>query len=195
MPLRSTQTKTAGRQTSRRSASSLRESVLEMLKDDHKRVKKAFRDFEKLDPHEEPERCAEIVEQTCSELEIHAQLEEELFYPAVRENIADADLVAEAEVEHKSAKQLIADLKNMSPEDEKYAATFKVLGEYVKHHVREEEQEMFKQLERTKIDWSAMLEAMQSRRQEMIGEGGMAPEPALEIESPKRRAAPSRGRR
>lgn len=153
--------------------SSLRESVLEMLKDDHKRVKKAFRDFEKIDPHEDPERASEIVEQTCSELEVHAQLEEEIFYPAVRENISEADLVAEAEVEHKSAKQLIADIRSLSPDDEKYAASFTVLGEYVKHHIREEEQEMFKQLERAKIDWSAMLESMQQRRQTLMDEHGM----------------------
>lgn len=196
MPLRSTQTKTAGRQTARRSASSLRESVLEMLKDDHKRVKKAFRDFEKLDPHEEPERAAEIVEQTCSELEVHAQLEEEIFYPAVRENISEADLVTEAEVEHKSAKQLIADIRNLSPDDEKYAASFTVLGEYVKHHIREEEQEMFAQLERAKIDWGGLLEAMQSRRDELMGEHGMEdPMSAREAGSAQKHAQERGGRR
>lgn len=173
MPLRSPHTRTTGRQTARRSIASLRESVLEMLKDDHKRVKKAFRDFEKIDPHEDPERAAELVEQTCSELEVHAQLEEEIFYPAVRENISEADLVAEAEVEHKSAKQLIAEIRNLSPDDEKYAASFTVLGEYVKHHIREEEQEMFKQLERAKIDWGGMLESMQQRREQLMGEHGM----------------------
>lgn len=195
MPLRSTQTKTAGRQTARRSASSLRESVLKMLKDDHRRVKKAFRDFDRLDPHEEPERCAEIVEQTCNALEIHARLEEEIFYPAMREKIADADLVAEAEVEHKSAKQLIADIRTLSPEDEKYVASFTVLGEYVKHHIREEEQEMFAQLERAKIDWSSLLEAMQGRRDELMGEHGMDPASARGAASAQKQAAERSGRR
>lgn len=190
MPLRSTQTRTTGRQTARRSVASLRESVLDMLKDDHKRVKKAFRDFEKIDPHEDPERAAELVEQTCSELEVHAQLEEEIFYPAVRETISEADLVTEAEVEHKSAKQLIADIRGLSPEDEKYAASFTVLGEYVKHHIREEEQEMFKQLERAKIDWSAMLESMQQRRQELMAEHGMEAD-AAKASAPARPRAPA----
>lgn len=187
MPLRSTQTRTTGRQTARRSVASLRESVLDMLKDDHKRVKKAFRDFEKIDPHEDPEGAAELVEQTCSELEVHAQLEEEIFYPAVREAISEADLVTEAEVEHKSAKQLIADIRSLSPEDEKYAASFTVLGEYVKHHIREEEQEMFKQLERAKIDWSGILESMQQRRQELMAEHGME----ADEDAPARPRAPA----
>jgi hypothetical protein len=175
MPIRSTHSKTSERaKTARGSASGMRESVLQMLKDDHKKVKKAFRDFEKLDPHEEPERCAELVTRTCTELEIHAQLEEEIFYPAVRQALKEHDLLEEAEVEHTSAKMLIANLRGMSPEDEKYGATFTVLGEYVKHHIQEEEKEMFAQIERSKIDWSGLHEAMQSRHEELMAEHGMS---------------------
>ena len=158
----------------RRSAASAREAVLEMLKDDHKRVKKAFRDFEKLDAQEDSEECADLVAQTCTDLEVHAQLEEDLFYPALRGNLQEEDLLDEAEVEHKSAKMLIAELKDMSPDDEKFSATFTVLGEYVKHHIREEETEMFQQLERAKIDWAGLLESMQNHRQELMAEFGGA---------------------
>jgi hypothetical protein len=167
----------------------MRESVLQMLKDDHKHVKKAFRDFEKLDPHEEPERCAELVGRTCTELEIHAQLEEELFYPAVRQAIKEHDLLEEAEVEHNSAKMLIGNLRGMSPEDEKYSATFTVLGEYVKHHIQEEEKEMFAQIERAKIDWSGLYEAMQSRHEELMAEHGMSE--AMEGEEAMASASPA----
>lgn len=182
MAIRSSQPKTTERaKSTRRSASGTRESVLQMLKDDHKQVKKAFRDFEKLDPHEEPERCAQLVEQTCNELEIHARIEEDLFYPAVRQAIQDEDLMHEAEVEHKSAKMLIEELRGMSPQDEKFGATFTVLGEYVKHHIQEEEKEMFSQLERAKVDWAGLLEAMQSERQELMSDYGIGDSEAAEM--------------
>ncbi|MGE5384348.1 MAG: hemerythrin domain-containing protein [Betaproteobacteria bacterium] len=153
-----------------RADSTARNIILTMLKDDHKRAKKAFRDFEKLDPHEDAEECRALVEQTCGELEVHAALEEELFYPAARNYLSEEDLIDEAEVEHASLKSLIQQLKNMEPEDEKYAATFTVLGEYVKHHVREEENEMFPQLGRAKMDWKGLCDEMNSRREELMQE-------------------------
>ena len=120
-----------------RNNSAAKNEIIEELKEDHKRAKQAFRAAEKLDAEEDGEELKAIVDQTCAELEVHAQLEEELFYPAAREALKEADLVDEAEVEHGSAKALIAQLREMSPEDEKYAATFKVLGEYINHHVKE----------------------------------------------------------
>jgi Hemerythrin HHE cation binding domain len=150
-----------------RPATKAREDILKMLKDDHRKAKKAFRDFEKLDPAEDPEACQQIVEQTCAELTLHATLEEELFYPAARGVIREEDLIDEAEVEHMTAKQLIAQLQGMGPEDDKYAATFKVLGEYIEHHVKEEENEMFPQLTRAKLDWESLLEEMNERRAEL----------------------------
>lgn len=159
-----------------RNNSSARNEILEMLKEDHKRVKKAFRDFEKIDIDSDPESAQALVEQTCAELELHATLEEDVFYPAVRQAVKEEDLVEEAEVEHDSAKQLIAQLREMSPEDPKFAATFTVLGEYVKHHIKEEEGEMFEQLGRSKVDWQAVLEEMMERRAELEQELGLAEE-------------------
>lgn len=153
-----------------RADSTARNIILTMLKDDHKRVKKAFRDFEKLDPHENAEECRKLVQHTCGELEVHATLEEELFYPAARAYLNEEDLIDEAEVEHASAKALIAQLKGMDPDDDKFAATFKVLGEYIKHHIREEENEMFPQLGRAKLDWQGMSEEISSRREELMQE-------------------------
>lgn len=159
-----------------RNNSSARNEILEMLKDDHKRVKKAFRDFEKIDVESDPETAQQLVEQTCAELELHAMLEEELFYPAVRQALKEQDLVEEAEVEHDSAKQLIAQVRDLSPDDPKYKATFTVLGEYVKHHIKEEEGEMFEQLGRSKVDWQGVLEDMMERRVQLERELGLSEE-------------------
>lgn len=152
-----------------RSNANARNEIIDMLKEDHKRAKKAFRDFEKLEPTDE--RAQQIVEQVCNELTLHTTLEEELLYPAAKEALKEADLVNEAEVEHASAKDLIEQLKSMSPDDEKYAATFTVLGEYIKHHVKEEENEMFPQLQKVRgLDWESLCDEMNGRRQELMQE-------------------------
>jgi hypothetical protein len=156
-----------------RNNSKARSEVLEMLKEDHARVKKAFRDAQKLDSEEDREELQMIVEQTCAELEVHARLEEELFYPAVRAAIKDTELLEEAEIEHASAKALIAQLREMMPDDAKYAATFKVLGEYVKHHIKEEEKEMFEQLNRSRIEWEELQQQMLTMRETLMGEMGL----------------------
>jgi hemerythrin superfamily protein len=129
---------------SARTATAARTDVLKMLKDDHKKAKKAFQEFERLAKQDNGDDCQALVAQTCAELALHTTLEEELFYPAIRAALREQDLVDEAEVEHACAKTLIADLQQLTPEDRTYAATFKVLGEYVQHHVKEEESEMFR---------------------------------------------------
>ncbi len=157
-----------------RNNSAAKNEIIEELKEDHKRVRQAFREAEKLDAEEDGEELKEIVDQTCAELEVHAQLEEELFYPAAREALKEADLVDEAEVEHNSAKALIAQLREMSPEDEKYAATFKVLGEYVNHHIKEEENEMFPGLQgRSGAAWEEVQQQMEVRREQLMSEMGL----------------------
>jgi hypothetical protein len=156
--------------------SSAREQVLELLKDDHKHVKKHFREFEKMDPEQDPQACQELAMRVCDELEVHAQIEEDLFYPAARKALAEKegeDLIDEAEVEHHSAKQLMAELRALAPQDPKFKATFTVLGEYVKHHVKEEESEMFDQLGRAKIQWEPLLQDMLDRQQELKSEKGL----------------------
>jgi hypothetical protein len=151
-----------------------------MLKADHKKVKKAFKDFETLDPEQDAEQCEMLVQQTCADLEVHAELEEQVFYPAAREAIKEQDLLDEAEVEHMTAKVLIEQLKGMSAEDEKFAATFKVLGEYVNHHVKEEENEMFEQLKGTGVDWDDVLEQMKMQRARLLEEKGLPAEEEAE---------------
>jgi hypothetical protein len=166
----------SSRSSSTGRGSSPKSQIVAMLKADHKKVKKAFKDFEKLDPHEDPEACRSLVEQTLAEIEVHAELEEQLFYPAARGAVKEEELIDEAEVEHMTAKVLIEQLKGMQPEDEKFAATFKVLGEYINHHVQEEEGEIFKQLTAGGAEWDTVLEEMQAQREQLMEEKGMPAE-------------------
>jgi hemerythrin-like domain-containing protein len=166
-PRSTSQSTTGTGRAASRAQSSARSEIIDMLKDDHKRAKKAFRQFEKLDPHEDAEECQALVEQTCAELKVHTALEEELLYPAARRLLSEEDLIDEAEVEHATAKSLIEQLGRLKPDDEKYGATFKVLGEYVNHHVKEEENEMFPRLVRAKGEWQELCDEMNSRREEL----------------------------
>lgn len=169
----------AGRGNSR-----AKNEIIEMLKEDHQRVKKAFKTAEKLHSQEQHEELQALVEQTCAEVEVHARLEEELFYPACREAVKEEDLIDEAEVEHGSAKALIQQLQGMSVEDPKYMATFTVLGEYLKHHIKEEESELFEQLSsgRSKVAWEELQQQMLTMRESLMAEMGLAGEEGEEQE-------------
>jgi hypothetical protein len=103
-------------------------------------------------------------------------LEEEIFYPAVRDKLEDSSLIDEAEVEHTVAKQLIGDLEEMTPDEELYDAKFTVPGEYVNHHVAEEEKEIIPQVKKAKVDLQALAKEIQQRKQELEQQAGVAPE-------------------
>ena len=143
--------------------------AIDMLKEDHEKVEKAFKEFEKMD-RQDAETCRQLIVTVCDDLKVHTSLEEEIFYPAVREAIEDEDIMNEASVEHETAKMLIEQLENMSADDPNYYATFTVLGEYVKHHIKEEQGEMFPQAKKSELDLEALAERMRSRKQELAGE-------------------------
>ena len=143
--------------------------AIKMLKEDHDRVEKAFKEFEKLD-REDTETARQLVTTVCEDLKVHTTLEEEIFYPAIREAIDDDDLMNEAAVEHETAKMLIEQLENMQPDDPNFHATFTVLGEYVKHHVKEEEDEMFPEARKTDLDFEELGARMRERKTELMGE-------------------------
>jgi DUF438 domain-containing protein len=136
--------------------------ALKLLKQDHDKVKKAVKKFEKMD--HESNAAQELAAQTIADIKLHAAVEEEVFYPALREAIDDDDLMNEAMVEHKSAKLLIEDLESMRPSDPMFAASFTVLGEYIDHHVKEEEGEMFKKARKAKVDLAALGEQIAARK-------------------------------
>lgn len=136
------------------------ESAIALLMEDHEYVKKAFRAFDKMDEEDQPA----LVKQVCAALKAHTRIEEEIFYPAVRKAIKDEDLMNEAEIEHDSAKALIKQLERMKPSDPKFAATFTVLGEYVNHHVKEEEDEMFPKARRARVNLKALGARLMGRK-------------------------------
>jgi len=146
---------------------------MEMLIADHREVQKMFKQFEKLKEQDDDQSKRDLVDLTCAELKVHTQIEEEIFYPAAREALAEGDLVAEALVEHNSAKELIAKLQGSDANAEEYAAMFTVLGEYVNHHIAEEQNEMFPKLKKADLDWDALTAQMQERKGQLQEEMGL----------------------
>lgn len=148
----------------------------DLLDSDHRAVKKMFKDYEELAgsrARSASQKKMDLARQICHELAVHAQLEEEIFYPALREVLKDTDLLAEAEVEHQSAKELISQIESMGEADEMFDAKVKVLGEYVDHHVKEERNEIFpKARSARKLDLFAMRDELETRKEELMAEMG-----------------------
>ncbi|QBE61608.1 hemerythrin domain-containing protein [Pseudoduganella lutea] len=149
------------------SATAKPRDAVALLKQDHDEVKAMFKQYEELGDRAFASK-QKLAEKICLELTKHAIAEEEIFYPAVRAEVDDADdLVDEATVEHASAKDLIAQIHAMDPHDDLYDAKVKVLGEYIEHHVKEEEQEMFPQAKKAGVDLVALGERIQARKDEI----------------------------
>ena len=173
-------------------ASKSKSDAIAMLKEDHEKVKKLFKQFERLHDDEEDEEAEEVAKQICAELTIHAKVEEEIFYPAVRAAVDDEDLLDEAEVEHATAKDLIAQIESESPSDDKYAAKVIVLGEYINHHVEEEQNEMFPKAKRAKLDMTALGQQIAARKQELKAEMGLEDDEEGEESAPPKKGATSK---
>jgi hemerythrin-like domain-containing protein len=147
--------------------------AVKLLVTDHKEVKALFKAYEKLvkDQANGDEKQA-IAHKICTLLTVHATIEEEIFYPAARDALPEADLVDEATVEHATAKDLIAQIESMSPGDDLYDAKVKVLNEYIDHHVKEEETELFPKVQKTKVDLDELGSELSSRKEELLAELG-----------------------
>ena len=149
----------------------------DLLDADHKAVKKMFMEYEELTEvsGNNKEKKRVLAEKICMELTVHAQIEEEIFYPAVRKAIKDELMMNEAQVEHASVKELISQIQEMNPSDPLFDAKVTVLGEYIDHHVKEERTEMFPKVRATKLNLVAMRETLQTRKEELMSElEGMA---------------------
>jgi hemerythrin-like domain-containing protein len=146
----------------------------DLLDADHKNVMKMFKEYEELTnsrARSAAQKKMDLARQICMELTVHAQVEEEIFYPALRGAIKDTDLLDEASVEHQSAKDLIAQLEDAGEADDMFDAKVKVLGEYVNHHIKEERGELFpKARSARKLDLMAMREELESRKEELMAE-------------------------
>lgn len=155
-------------ETKPKSAPKGAKDAIALLIEDHQEVKKLFKDFEKLmkEDGSDNEKAA-LVDKICNALTIHAQVEEEIFYPAVRAAIDDDDLMDEAYVEHAGAKDLIAQLEDMKPGDDHYDAKVTVLGENIDHHVKEEHDEMFPKARKAKVDMAGLGAQIMQRKKEL----------------------------
>lgn len=148
----------------------------DLLDADHKAVKKMFKEYDELTSSRARsalQKKKDLAMQICQELTVHAQVEEEIFYPALRAAMKDTDLLDEAAVEHQTAKDLIAQIQAASDPDEMFDAKVKVLGEYIDHHVKEERGEIFpKARAARKLDLVAMRDELEARKEELMSEMG-----------------------
>ncbi|MGZ8269975.1 MAG: hemerythrin domain-containing protein [Methylophilus sp.] len=136
-----------------------------LLRADHKLVSGLFEEYEKASTKVMKKK---IVSQICMELSVHAQVEEEIFYPAVKKALKDHELVPEASVEHATLKSLIAQVEGVEPDGEMFDAKIKVLSEYVQHHVKEEQDEMFPKAKSTQLNMMELGGQITARKQELI---------------------------
>lgn len=139
-------------------------SVTDMLREDHKKVKGLFKEFERTDDANARQRTAKMA---MTELEIHSKLEEELVYPAIRSEIDDEDLMDEALEEHHAVHGMIEELKTMKQRGEDYDAKFTELAENVKHHIQEEESKMLPKAEDSEIDWESLSSQVMKRKKQL----------------------------
>lgn len=150
------------------------QDAIALLMADHKQVRQLFARFEKLKAAGSNKEKSAIVEQVCDALTIHTQIEEQIFYPAVRKAIEDADLMDEALVEHAGAKELIEQLQGMDPGDDLYDAKVTVLGEQIDHHVKEEEGDMFPKAKKAKLDTLALGAKMLKQKLALMAKMGIS---------------------
>jgi hemerythrin superfamily protein len=141
--------------------------AIALLRADHKKVSELFDAFEKS---RSASKKRSLVAEICKELTAHAQIEEEIFYPEVKAALRDHELVPEATVEHASVKDLIAQVRDVEPGGEMYDARVKVMAEFVKHHVKEEQTEMFPKAKKTGLDMVELGARLQSRKQALLAE-------------------------
>ncbi len=155
-------------------ARSTGKDACDLLDADHKAVRKLFKDYEELTAsraRSAAQKKLELARRICLELTVHAQLEEEVFYPALRHAIKETALLDEAQVEHRSLRDLIDQLQVMAAPDEMFDAKVKVLGEFTEHHVKEERTDLFpKARAARKLDLVALREELVERKEVLMAE-------------------------
>ncbi|RYY76176.1 MAG: hemerythrin domain-containing protein [Gammaproteobacteria bacterium] len=152
------------KKVTRESAAPKPKEATSLLRADHKLVNDLFAEYEKSRSNV---RKKQIVSMICKELTIHAQIEEEIFYPAVKAALKDKELIPEATVEHATLKDLIAQVKDVDPDGEIFDAKIKVLSEYVKHHVKEEQNEIFPKAKESSLDLLEIGAQLTERKAEL----------------------------
>ena len=165
--------------------------AIDLLTKDHRSVEELFDQFEDAKESRNDDEMASLVASICSALTVHAQIEEELFYPAIRALPEAADMVDEAAAEHQVVKDLVSQLEAMGPGDDLFEAKVKVLSEYVKHHVKEEEGEIFPEAKDSDIDLESLGRRLAERKGELEGAGAPPPSARKGSTATKRHARAS----
>lgn len=158
---------TLSKKTTKRTTPTGSREATAILRSDHKRVSELFAEYAKT---RSSTKKMKLVAQICTELSLHAQIEEEIFYPAVKKALKDKLLVPEATIEHATLKNLIAQVEGVAPDGEMYDARIKVLSEYVKHHVKEEQEQMFPKARATKLDMVELGAQLVARKEELLSQ-------------------------
>jgi len=158
---------TATKKSTKRRSSTKTLDATTLLRADHKLVSGLFDEYEKA---RSASKKQELVSEICNELNLHAQVEEEIFYPAVKQALKEKNLVPEATVEHATLKTLIAEVEGMEPDGEMFDAKIKVLSEYVKHHVKEEQNEIFPKAKAAKLDMMELGAKLSERKAELLAQ-------------------------
>ena len=143
-------------------------NALELLEQDHRQVEEWFDEYDEL--REDDRRKSELAGKLCLALKVHTRIEEEIFYPQAREATKDKDLLDEAVVEHATVKNLISEIEEMEAGEDLYDAKIRVLGEMVKQHIKEEEEELFPEVESAKMDLDALGKELAERKDELMSE-------------------------
>lgn len=167
-----TDTKAATKPAAADKAKPAAKDAIALLKADHEAVSQLFAEYEKTRSAANKQA---LVAEICTALSVHAQVEEEIFYPAVKALLQDKLLVPEATVEHASMKDLIAQLQGAEPSGEMQDAKVKVLSEYVKHHVKEEQGEMFTKVKASSLDTAELGARMAARKAELLSKATRNP--------------------
>ncbi len=142
--------------------------AIDLLDADHLSVHAMFQSYRELvRTRATPLQRRALAEEICMELTIHAKLEEELFYPAVRDALNDDELMDEAEDQHGSQREFVAQILATQPEDELYDARVAVLAEYVEHHVRQEREQVFNRVLASRIDLQSLGRSIGVRKEEL----------------------------
>ncbi len=150
--------------------------AIALLRADHKRVAALYDQYEGA---RSVAKKKALVATICQELSIHAQVEEEIFYPAVKTALKDKEMVPEATVEHATLKELIAQVKDKEPYGEMFDAKIQVMSEYTKHHVKEEQTEMFPKAQKTKLDMKALGARIAARKAELMADPALMDKPPV----------------
>ena len=160
---------TATKSTAKPTAAPKAPDAITLLTADHEGVSDLFDEYEKA---KSAVKKKQIVTQICTDLTVHAQIEEEILYPAVKRALKDKQLVPEAAVEHASIKSIIAQVEGVEPDGEEFEAKITVLHEYVKHHVQEEQREIFPKVKSSSMDLAQLGAQLGQRKMQLLAARG-----------------------